>query len=280
MKQRGAHETGISWSGSPCVRECFILSLWVFKASHLWNTVFNPYSLSLWSYIKLPYVVLIFLPGEITPQWVFFCCASEEFLQSGLEIQSCPHLLWAELLPQWNLCFANAKASCSLESSQYRSHLSDLSFLPPTLHIQNPRFSNDILLREEIFFFLFLFWPQQCPSVSITPIRLGLNAFLMLHIIAYFPWALHFPLCPLRIISIGSEEHSLYSWDHLLPISPSPSVKRAGGPWAVLKSIFQRALLWAPPSLPRMLSSTAISPHRAPQQLLSYLACVFILMEK
>lgn len=152
MKQRGAHETGISWSGSPCVRECFILSLWVFKALHLWNTVFNPYSLSLWSYIKLPYVVLIFLPGEITPQWVFFCCASEEFLQSGLEIQSCPHLLWAELLPQWNLCFANAKASCSLESSQYRSHLSDLSFLPPTLHIQNPRFSNDILLREEIFF--------------------------------------------------------------------------------------------------------------------------------
>lgn len=154
MKQRGAHETGISWSGSPCVRECFILSLWVFKALHLWNTVFNPYSLSLWSYIKLPYVVLIFLPGEITPQWVFFCCASEEFLQSGLEIQSCPHLLWAELLPQWNLCFANAKASCSLESSQYRSHLSDLSFLPPTLHIQNPRFSNDILLREEIFFSL------------------------------------------------------------------------------------------------------------------------------
>lgn len=83
---------------------------------------------------------------------------------------------------------------------------------------------------ERRFFFLFLFWPQQCPSVSITPIRLGLNAFLMLHIITCFPWTLHFPLCPLRIISIGSEEHSLYSWDHLLPISPSPSVKRAGDP--------------------------------------------------
>lgn len=83
---------------------------------------------------------------------------------------------------------------------------------------------------ERRFFFPFLFWPQQCPSVSITPIRLGLNAFLMLHIITYFPWALHFPLCPLRIISIDSEEHSLYSRDHLLPISPSPSVKRAGDP--------------------------------------------------
>lgn len=41
-------------------------------------------------------------------------------------------------------------------------------------------------------------------------------------------------LYPIRIVSAGSEEHSLYNQAHLLPISPSSSVKGAGDPEAVL----------------------------------------------